>query len=338
MTCRAAIIEKAGSQFKIVTDHKIPEPQHGQVQIKVLACGICHSDNLTVQGLYPGITFPRAPGHEIVGHITKLGDGVAEWKIGQLVGLGWHGSHCFTCTACRDGKFILCSSMKTPGVHTDGGYSEFIVANHQCLAAVPDGLKPEEAAPLLCAGITVYNSMRNSNAKPGDLVAIHGIGGLGHLAIQYANKMGFNTAAISTSADKKELAHKLGAHVFIDTSKENAVEVLQKLGGAKLIVATVTNSKAMSDIFNGLGTDGTLLVLGADHEPLHITPLQLLMGRKSIQGWPSGTGKDSEDTLKFSKLTGVVPHVEVFPLEKVQEAYELMMSNKARFRVVIKHA
>jgi len=198
-------------------------------------------------------------------------------------------------------------------------------------------MKPEEAAPLLCAGITVFNSMRHSNAKPGDLVAVHGIGGLGHLAIQYANKMGFKTAAISTSADKKELAHKLGAHIFIDTSKENAAEALQKLGGAKLIVATVTNSKSMSEIILGLGIDGTLLVLGASNEPLTISPVFLIMGRRSIQGWPSGTGKDSEDTLNFSKLTGVVPHVEVFPLEKAQEAYELMMSNKARFRVVIKH-
>jgi len=320
-----------------VTDYKIPEPKPGEVQIKVLACGICHSDSMTFLGHFPGITYPRAPGHEIVGNVTKLGEGVTEWKVGQHVGLGWHGSHCGICTTCRDGTFVLCPKMSTPGITFDGGYCEYIVAPHSCLAAIPDGLKPEEAAPLLCAGITVFNSMRHSKAKPGDLVAIHGIGGLGHLAIQFSNKMGFKTAAISTSADKKELAHKLGAHIFIDTSKENAVETLQKLGGAKLIVATVTTAKSMSEIFNGLGYDGTLLVLGASTEPLTISPIQLIMGRKSIQGWPSGTGKDSEDTLNFSKLTGVVPYVEVFPLEKVQEAYELMMSNKARFRVVIKH-
>jgi len=253
------------------------------------------------------------------------------------VGVGWNGYFCGLCDSCRQGKFVLCPKSKVTGIHSDGGYSEYMVAPSQCVAAIPDGLTPEEAAPLLCAGLTVFNSLRNTGTQPGEVVAVQGIGGLGHLGIQYSKKMGYYTVAISTSADKKELAHKLGADLYIDTSKEDAAQVLQKLGGAKVVLSTVFDAKAMSSMVPCLGNDGILLVIGTSTENLSIPVLPLIMKRISIKGWGSGTAPDSEDTLKFSKLSGIVPMIQVFPIEKAQDAYDLAMSNKARFRVVLKH-
>ena len=327
-------VNKAGGNFETV-ERPTPKPDRGQVRIKVEACGICHSDVLVKEGYWPGIQYPRAPGHEIAGRVDAVGEDVKTWKSGQRVGLGWHGGHCFVCDPCRRGEFILCKFEKITGISFDGGYAEYVIAPAEAVAAIPDGLTAEEAAPLLCAGITTFNSLRNSGATAGQLVAIQGIGGLGHLGIQYARQMGFRTVAIGRGADKKALAQKLGAHEYIDTDAGAPADALQKLGGANVIVATAPDSKSISALVDGLGPDGKLMVIGASQEPLTVTPIQLIGQRRTIAGWPSGTAKDSEDTLQFSALTGVRPMIETFPLEKAAEGYERVMSGKARFRVVI---
>jgi 2-desacetyl-2-hydroxyethyl bacteriochlorophyllide A dehydrogenase len=288
-----------------------------------------------VLGHWPGIKFPRIPGHEIVGRVVKVGANVKRFKVGERVGRGWHGSHCFQCDACVSGDVMMCETHDITGMTCDGGYAEYTVCPWESLARVPESLKAEEAAPLLCAGVTVYNALRHSNAKAGDLVAVQGIGGLGHLGIQFARKMGYRVAAVSSGADKKELALKLGAHDYIDASKENAAAALKKLGGAKVVLTTAFDSKAMSSLTDGLCAGGTLLVVGADVKPLEVTPLQLIVNRANVQGWPSGRPVDSEETLKFAAVHGVYAMAEVYPLEKAQEAYERMMSNKQRFRVVL---
>ncbi len=332
---KAAQVQEKGGKFVIVDLDK-PTPKDNEVLIKVEACGICHSDAFVKDGTFPGIEYPRVPGHEVVGIVEKTGKNVSLWKEGQRVGVGWHGGHCFTCEPCRRGKFINCENAKVSGISYDGGYAEFMCAPQEAIAAIPEELSSAEAAPLLCAGITVYNALRNSGIGPGDLVAVQGIGGLGHLAVQYAVKMGMKTVAISTSDSKKDLAKELGAHHFINSNKEDPSEALQKMGGAKLILATAPYSDAINSVINGLGLDGKLLLVAATMDPIEVSPMQLLMGRKSVAGWPSGTAKDSEDTLQFSGLTGTVPMIEEYPLEEVEKAYDRMINNKARFRVVLK--
>ncbi|MDX1754100.1 alcohol dehydrogenase [Salinimicrobium sediminis] len=332
---KAAQVQEKGGDFKIVELEK-PTPKAKEVLIKVEACGICHSDAFVKDGTFPGIEYPRVPGHEVVGTIEEVGKEVKMWKKGQRIGVGWHGGHCFECDPCRRGDFINCQNAKVSGISYDGGYAEYMTAPQEAVASVPEELSSAEAAPLLCAGITVYNALRNSGIKPGDLVAVQGIGGLGHLAVQYAVKMGMRTVAVSHSDSKKELAKELGAQHFINTDKEDPAKALQNLGGARLILATAPVSKAITSVVDGLGIDGKLLMVAATGEPVEVSPMQLLMGRKSLSGWPSGTAKDSEDTLNFSALTQTVPKIEEYPLEKVNEAYERMISNKARFRVVLK--
>jgi alcohol dehydrogenase/propanol-preferring alcohol dehydrogenase len=331
---KAVQISKPGGNFEVV-ERPIPEPGRGQVRIKVEACGICHSDALVKEGVWPGIQYPRVPGHEVAGRIDKIGPEVTLWKPGQRVGVGWHGGHCFECEPCRRGDFVNCKFEKITGIHFDGGYQEYMVAPAEAVAAMPDDLPADEAAPLLCAGITVYNALRNSGARGGELVAVQGIGGLGHLGIQYARQMGFRTVAIGRGGDKQALAQKLGAHTYIDTNAGSPAEALQKLGGAKVILATAPDSKSMSALIDGVGVNGKLLIVGAGFEPLTITPLQLIGGRKAIQGWASGTARDSEDTLQYSSLTGVRPMIERYPLQKAADGYQQMISGKARFRVVL---
>jgi D-arabinose 1-dehydrogenase-like Zn-dependent alcohol dehydrogenase len=331
---KAVQVPKPNAGLEIV-DRDIPEPKARQVRIKVQACGVCHSDMFTVAGAYPGIQYPRVPGHEVVGIIDAVGPDVPDWKLGMRVGVGWHGGHCGHCKSCRRGDFITCSVGQVPGISYDGGYAEYMVAPFEALAAVPDDLKSEDAAPLLCAGITTFNALRHSGAVAGDLVAILGVGGLGHLAVQYASKMGFKTVAIARGADKGPQAKKLGAHVYIDSTKQDPAEELTKLGGAKVILATVTDANSMSAVVPGLGVDGKLLVVGASGEPIEVPPLLLIGARRSVAGWPSGTSPDSEDTLNFSVLSNVRPMIEIFPLAKAAEAYEHMLSGKARFRVVL---
>ena len=332
---KAAVIKEAGADFEIIEKDK-PSPQKNEVLIKVEACGICHSDNFVKAGGFPGLEYPRVPGHEVVGTIEEVGEGVSKWKKGERIGVGWHGGHCFECEPCRRGDFINCENAKVSGISYDGGYAEFMTAPQEALARVPEELKSAEAAPLLCAGITVFNALRNSGIKAGDVVAVQGIGGLGHLAVQYAVKMGMRTVSISTSDDKKDLASKLGAHHFINTGESDASEELQKLGGARLILATAPHADAISSVVDGLGIDGKLLMVAATGEPIEVSPMQLLMGRKSAAGWPSGTAIDSEDTLNFSALSGVAPMIEEFPLDKAGEAFDKMMNNDARFRIVLK--
>jgi D-arabinose 1-dehydrogenase-like Zn-dependent alcohol dehydrogenase len=331
---KAVQVGKAGGNFELV-ERNIPDPGRGQVRIKVEACGICHSDALVKEGYWPGLQYPRVPGHEIAGRIDAVGADVTNWKAGQRVGVGWHGGHCFVCEPCRRGEFVLCKNEKTTAISHDGGYAEYMISPAEAVAAMPDDLPADEAAPLLCAGITVFNSLRHSKARPGDLVAIQGIGGLGHLGIQYARQMGFRTVAIGRGADKEPLARKLGAAAYIDTTAGNPSEALQKLGGARVILSTAPDSKSMSSVFDGLAPDGTLLVIGAAFDSLTVTPFQLIPGRKDVQGWPSGTAMDSEDTLNFSAYTGVRPMIERYPLAKAAEAYEQMSSGRARFRVVL---
>jgi|SRR5579884_2922001 len=329
-----AQISKPHGEFEIV-ERQIPEPGPGQVRIKVQACGVCHSDELTKEGLFPGIQYPRVPGHEIAGVIDEVGEGVATWKKGQRVGVGWHGGHDNTCLECRRGDFRNCRNLKVCGISYDGGYQQYMVAPVEALVSIPEGLNDVEAAPLLCAGITTYNALRHSGAFPGDLVAVQGIGGLGHLGVQFAKKFGYNVAAIGRGPESAALAKKLGASVYIDSAAINAAEELQKLGGAKVILTTAPSSKAMSELFEGLGPNGKLMVVGVSFDPLAISPGQLVNGSRSIQGWASGTPTDSEDTLNFAVLSGVRPMIETFPLEKAGEAYAHMMSGKAQFRVVL---
>jgi D-arabinose 1-dehydrogenase-like Zn-dependent alcohol dehydrogenase len=305
------------------------------VRIKVEACGICHSDSLTKNGLYPGIQYPRVPGHEISGVVDAVGTGVAPWKTGQRVGVGWHGAHCFICDPCRRGEFILCRNGKVTGIHFDGGYGEYVVVPAEAIAAMPDGISADEAAPLLCAGITVFNSMRNSGTRSGDLVAVQGIGGLGHLGVQYARQMGFHTVAIGRGGDKEPLAKKLGAHAYIDSGSVDPVAEVKKMGGARLILATAPDAKSISSMVGALAEKGKLLVVGVPHDPISVNVMQIVGGKLDAQGWPSGSSIDSEDTLRFSVLTGVRPMIEKYPLEKVNEAYEQMSSGRVRFRVVL---
>jgi D-arabinose 1-dehydrogenase-like Zn-dependent alcohol dehydrogenase len=333
-TMKVAVISKPGADFEIV-ERKIPEPGRGEVRIKVQACGVCHSDVLTKEGLWPGIEYPRVPGHEVAGLIDEVGEGVSAWKVGQRVGVGWHGGHDNTCRECRRGDFRNCRNGKVTGISYDGGYQEYMLAPVEALAAIPDTLSDADAGPLLCAGITTYNSLRHSGAMPGDLVAVQGIGGLGHLGVQYANKFGYKVAAIGRGPENATLAKKLGAAVYIDSAATKPAEELQKMGGAQVILATAPNSKAMSELIDGLGPNGKLLVVGAAFEPIEVTPLQLINGSRALQGWAAGTPADSEDTLNFSVLTGVRPMIETYPLAKAAEAYDRMMSGKAQFRVVL---
>ncbi|HEY1768826.1 MAG TPA: alcohol dehydrogenase [Chthoniobacterales bacterium] len=334
MKMKAAQISKPGGDFEMV-ERDLPQPGAGEVRVKVEACGICHSDVVVKDGLWPGLQFPRVPGHEIAGRIDSLGERVIGWREDQRVGVGWHGGHDLTCEECRRGDFAMCVNRKITGVDFDGGYAEYMIAPATALAAIPDELPPEEAGPFMCAGVTVYNALRNSGARGGDVVAIHGVGGLGHLGVQYARQMGFRTVALNRGKDKEALAEKLGAHHYIDTEGGDAAAALQKLGGARVILATAPNAKAISALVDGLAPGGTLLVPAAPNEPLSINMLSMINGRRSVAGWYSGTAKDSQDTLEFSLLTKVHPMIERYPLERVGEAYEQMQSGKARFRVVL---
>jgi D-arabinose 1-dehydrogenase-like Zn-dependent alcohol dehydrogenase len=331
---KAVQVSKPGGNFEIV-ERPIPQPGRDQVRIKVEACGVCHSDLLVKEGYWQGIQYPRVPGHEIAGRIDAIGPDVTLWKPGQRVGVGWHGGHCFECEPCRRGDFVNCKFEKITGIHFDGGYAEYMIVGSEAVASMPDDLSADDAAPLLCAGITVFNALRNAGARAGDTVAVQGIGGLGHLGIQYARQMGFRTLAIGRGADKQGLAKKLGAHEYIDSAAGDPAQALQKFGGANVILATAPDSKAMSGLVDGLGPRGTLLVVGATFDPLTVTPVQLITGTKRIQGWASGTARDSEDTLNFSSLSGVRPMIERFPLEKAAEGYQQMLSGKARFRAVL---
>ena len=331
---KVAQIPKAGADFEIV-EREIPKPSAGHVRIKVQACGVCHSDVLTKEGAWPGIEYPRVPGHEVAGVIDELGEGVSAWKKGQRVGVGWHGGQDNTCVSCRRGDFRNCQNLKIPGISYDGGYQQYMLAPVAALAAIPESLSDVEAAPLLCAGITTFNALRHSGAMPGDLVAVQGIGGLGHLGIQFANKFGYKVAAIGRGSENATLAKKLGANIYIDSKSTKAAVELQKLGGARVILATAPNSKAMSELIDGLGPNGELMVIGATFDPIEVTPIQLISGSRTIQGWAAGTPADSEDTLRFAELSGVRPMIETYPLEKAAEAYARMMSGKAQFRVVL---
>jgi D-arabinose 1-dehydrogenase-like Zn-dependent alcohol dehydrogenase len=331
---KVAQVPKPGADFQIV-EREIPKPRAGHVRIKVQACGICHSDVLTKEGSWPGIQYPRVPGHEVAGAIDELGPGVTGWKQGQRVGVGWHGGHDGTCPSCRRGDFRNCRNRMVTGVSYDGGYQEYMVAPAEALVAIPGGLDDAEVAPLLDAGTTTYCALRDSGAMPGDLVAVQGIGGLGHLGVQFANKFGYKVAAIGRGPENAALAKKLGAYLYIDSKATNAAEELQKLGGAQAILATAPSAKAMSELIDGLGPNGKLMVVGADFAPMEVTPIQLISGSRTIQGWVAGTPADSEDTLRFAELTGVRPMTETYPLEKAGEAYARMMSGKAQFRVVL---
>jgi D-arabinose 1-dehydrogenase-like Zn-dependent alcohol dehydrogenase len=331
---KIAVVPKPGADFEL-QEREIPQPGPGQVRIRVQACAICFGDHLVKDGLWPGLTYPRSPGHEVAGVIAELGPGVNSWKQGQRVGVGWHGGHDSTCLYCRRGDFGNCAQLKITGINYDGGYAEYMIAPVQALAQMPDSLDVAEAAPLLCAGVTTYNSLRHNGAMPGDLVAVLGIGGLGHLGVQFANKFGYRVAAISRGREREPLAKKLGASIYIDSSATNAAEELQKLGGAQIILATVPSGKATSELIPGLGPRGKMIVLGAGADPIQVSPNHLLIGSKAIQGWASGIPTDSEDTLRFAELTGVRPMIEKFPLDKVNEAYARMMSGKAQFRVVL---
>jgi alcohol dehydrogenase/propanol-preferring alcohol dehydrogenase len=331
---KVAQITKPGGDFELV-ERDIPEPGAGQVRVKVEACGICHSDVLVKEGLWPGLQYPRVPGHEVAGHVDAVGGGVTNWKKGQRVGVGWHGGHDFVCEQCRRGDFAMCVNRKVTGIDFDGGYAEYMIAPAAALAAIPDELPAEEAGPFMCAGVTVYNALRNSGARSGDVVAVQGIGGLGHLAVQYARQMGFKTIALGRGKDKEPLANKLGAHRYLDSNVVDTVAELQKLGGARVILATAPSAKAISGVVEGLGVNGNLVVPAAPLEPLSVNVLSLIMGRRSVSGCYSGTARDSQDTLEFSTFNDVHPMIEKYPLSRVTEAYEQMHSGKVRFRVVL---
>ncbi len=332
---KAMQVKKAGGDFEPV-EIPIPEPGVHQIRIKVEACGICHSDVFVKEGLFPGIEYPRIPGHEVIGVVDKLGDAVSNFEVGQRVGVGWHGGHCFVCEPCRRGDFVNCQNAGITGITHDGGYAEYMVTPMEAAALVPESLDSYEAAPLLCAGITTFNALRNSGAVAGDLVAVLGVGGLGHLGVQYADKMGFKTVAISRGKDKEELAKKLGADIYIDSATDDPAEKLAAMGGAKTILATAPNKEAIESVIGGLGLHGNLVIVGVPENPIEVNAMHIIPGRKSVTGWPSGSSIDWEDTLKFSDLTGVTTMIESFPLEKANEAYQHMMENKARFRTVLK--
>ncbi len=331
---RAVQVARAGGPFELV-EREIPQPGPRQVRVKVEACGLCHSDVLTKMGLWPGIEFPRVPGHEIAGVIDAVGTEVPEWKSGQRVGIGWFGGNCGHCESCRRGDFITCRYLPIPGITIDGGYAEYVVVPFEALALIPEELSAVDAAPLMCAGVTTFNSLRNAGARPGDVVAVLGIGGLGHLGVQFAAKAGYRTLAIARGKDKEPLAKKLGAHVYIDSQSEDVGQALQRLGGAKVILATATSGDAMTATIPGLAVGGKLVVLGAGDKAVQFDPLKTIGQRRTVTAWPSGASIDSEDTMRFSAMTGVRPMTETFPLEQAAEAFDRMMSNKARFRVVI---
>ena len=331
---RAMVIHEAGGDFQL-EERDIPEPGPGEVRVKVEACGICHSDAFVKEGMWPDLELPRIPGHEVAGRVDAVGGGVNEFEPGHRVGVGWHGGHCFHCEPCRRGDFISCENAQVCGITYDGGYAEYLVAPREAIARIPDDLTDAESAPLLCAGITTFNALRNSDARPGDLVAVEGIGGLGHLGVQYAVKMGFEVAALSRGPEKESLARDLGAHHYIDTEEQDPAEALQALGGARVILETAPAPAAATAAFDGLGRDGRLIVVGASQEPVEVGAMQMIMGRRGIEGWPSGVATDSEDTLNFSALTGVRPTIETFPLQEANEAYARMIENEARFRVVL---
>lgn len=334
---RVVQVPRPNEAFQIV-ERDVPQPGPRQVRVRVEACGICHSDVLTKAGHWPGIQFPRAPGHEIAGVVDAVGPDVTSWEPGQRAGIGWHGGHCGACDSCRRGDFITCQKgFLIPGISYDGGYAEYVVAPEVALARIPDGLSAVEAAPLMCAGITTYNALRHSGAVAGDLVAVLGVGGLGHLGVQFAAKMGFRTVAIARGKDKEPLALKLGAWRYIDSQTQDPAQELAALGGARVVLATATDAKAMTATIGGLGIDGKLLIVGVPGEPLQVPVIPLIMARRSIGGWPSGTSIDSEDTMAFSRLTGVRPMTETYPIAKASEAFDRMMSGKARFRVVLTH-
>lgn len=338
-TMRAVQVSRPGGPLELV-ERPIPAPGAGQVRVKVEACGICHSDVLTKEGLFAGIQFPRVPGHEIIGAIDAVGERVPErWQAGQRVGIGWHAWHCGYCDNCRRADFFACQTgIQVTGLSFDGGYAEYVVVPTTALALLPAGLTALDAAPLMCAGLTTYNALRNSGARSGDLVAVLGIGGLGHLGVQYAAKMGFRTAAIARGKDKEPLARRLGATHYIDSQAGDPAAELQKLGGARVVLATVTNGPAMSATLEGLAPRGKLLVLGAADGKVEAPPLTLIMGRRAIEGWYSGTSIDAEETLAFSAQTEVRSMNEVYPLERAAEAFDQMLSGKARFRVVLSMA
>ena len=331
---KAVQVPKAGGDFEIV-ERDIPEPGPGQVRIRVQACGVCHSDVLTKEGAWPGIIFPRVPGHEIAGVIDDVGPGVIAWKKGQRVGVGWHGGQDNTCPNCRRGDFGICANLKICGISYDGGYEEYVVVPVEAVASMPESLDAADAGPLMCAGVTTFNALRHSGALPSDLVAVQGIGGLGHLGIQFAQKFGYRVAAIGRGPDNGALAKKLGAHIYIDSAATNAAAELQKLGGARVILATAPSSKSMSSLIDGLGANGTMMVVGATFDPIEVSPVQLIINRRNLQGWAAGIPSDSEDTLRFAEMTGVRPMIEKYPLAKAGEAYARMMSGKAEFRVVL---
>jgi len=334
MKMKTAQISKPGGDFELV-ERDIPEPAAGQVRVKVEACGICHSDALVKEGLWPGLQYPRVPGHEVAGRVDAVGDHVASWEKGDRVGVGWHGGHDFVCAQCRRGDFAMCTNRKVTGIDFDGGYAEYMIAPAEALALIPEKLPAEEAGPFMCAGVTVYNALRNSGARSGDVVAIQGIGGLGHLGVQYARQMGFETVALGRGKDKEPLAKKLGAHHYIDSNVVDPVAELKELGGARVILATAPSAKAISAVVEGLSPNGNLLVPAAPTEPLTVSALSLIMGRRSVSGCYSGTARDSQDTLEFSAFSGVHPMIEKYPLSRAAEAYEQMHSGRVRFRAVL---
>jgi len=332
-TMKAMQVSKSNGPFELV-EREIPTPGPGQIRVKVEACGVCHSDAFVKSGAFPGMTLPRVPGHEIAGHVDAIGPGVTMWRAGDRVGVGWHGGNCFQCEPCRRGLFINCVNAKVTGISHDGGYAEYTVVPFESAARIPEAISAVEAGPLLCAGLTTYNALRNSGARPGDTVAVQGIGGLGHLAVQFAARMGYRTVAISRGADKAKLARELGAHEYIDTQIVTATEGLAKLGGADLVLATAPSSEAIASTVAGLKPRGKLLIVAAPFESLSLSAFALLSG-KSVAGWPSGTAIDSEDAMAFSALTSVRPRVETFKLDQAELAFEKMMSNRIRFRAVL---
>jgi len=333
-TMKVAQISKPGAGFQIV-EREIPEPSAGQVRIKVQACGVCHSDVFVKDGLWPGIEYPRVPGHEVAGIIDEVGPGVSAWRKGQRVGVGWHGGQDNTCVECRRGRFLYCRNPKVAGITYDGGYQQYMVAPVEALALIPDSLSDAEAGPLLCAGVTTFNALRHGGASPGSLVAVQGVGGLGHLGVQFASKFGCKVAAIGRGSENAALASKLGATIYIDSAATNGAQELQKLGGAQVILATAPDSKSMAALIDGLAPTGKLMVVGISPDPIAVTPLQLITGERAIQGSAVGTPSDSEETMNFAELTGVRPMIETYPLEQAEQAYARMMSGKAQFRVVL---
>ncbi|MFC7070445.1 alcohol dehydrogenase [Halobaculum lipolyticum] len=331
---KAARVPEPGADFEVV-DVETPEPAAGEVRVAVDACGICHSDAFVKEGAYPGIDYPRVPGHEVAGRVDAVGDDVTAWSEGDRVGVGWHGGHCFECDACRRGDFQQCEDAQITGIAYDGGYAEYMTAPAEALAAVPADLDAVDAAPLLCAGVTTFNALRNTDARPGDLVAVQGVGGLGHLGIQYAHAAGFETVALSRSPDKEELADDLGADHFVNAAEEDAAQALRELGGADVVLATAPSAPAIESVVDGLGTDGRVVVVGVPGEDVAVNAQSLVGVRGGVEGWASGDARDSQDTLEFSDLRDVTPEVETFALDDVREAYSRMIDNEARFRAVL---